>query len=194
MQPGVLAVVWMYAALRPAIAPLATPDYSLVVLHALRLTGGAMVLGGALYDVRVGQGSGLPAGIAACYLADAVAATTLLLVLLSTPIALPGPSVPRADIGTRVSPEDYTTLWGALSFGWVSPLVAAGAARTLHEADVWLLSPTLRAKALSAKFAALRGRTLLRRLWAANTRDMLLFFVLCKSASAPAAHARRADP
>jgi hypothetical protein len=163
VKSGVLTVVWLYAALRPLLAPRATPDYGLVALHAFRLVGGALVLGGVLYDVRVGQGSDLSTGIITCYLADTAAATALLLVLLSTPIALPGPSVTSADIGTRVSPEDYTTLWGALSFGWVSPLIAAGAARTLHEADVCLLSPTLRAMALSAKFAALRGRTLLRK-------------------------------
>lgn len=77
-----------------------------------------------------------------------------------------------------MSPEDYTTLWGWMSFRWILPLVDRGTATTLNESDVWKLSPTMQARPLYIKFSRTHRATLLRRLWAANSLDLMLDFVL----------------
>jgi hypothetical protein len=178
-QPFVLAAVWAYAALRAVLAPIPTPAYGLFTLYAIQFLGGIVVLGGMAYGARIGEGVYLPTGILAGHIADVVASTGLLLVSLSTPIALPSSSVNEADVGKSVSPEDYTTLWGWLSFSWVTPLVDAGTSATLDEKDVWNLSPTMQSKAIFSKFAIIKRKTLLRRLWAANSLDVIVDCVLC---------------
>lgn len=41
---------------------------------------------------------------------------------------------------------------------------------TLDEKDLWKLSPTMQSRPVFIKFVALQCSTLLRRLWAANSR------------------------
>ena len=80
--------------------------------------------------------------------------------------------------GASDSPEDYTTLFGWLTFSWVAPLIVKGTNTTLNEPDVWNVSPTMQARPLYMKFSATYRNTLLRRLWAANSLDLLLDFGL----------------
>ena len=80
--------------------------------------------------------------------------------------------------GASDSPEDYTTLFGWLTFSWVAPLIVKGTTTTLNEPDVWNVSPTMQARPLYMKFSATYRNTLLRRLWAANSLDLLLDFGL----------------
>ena len=61
-----------------------------------------------------------------------------------------------------------------MSFHWVEPLIDRGTYTTLNEDDVWNLSPTMQAQAVYTKFSSLRRPTLLRWLWAANSRDLIL--------------------
>jgi hypothetical protein len=80
--------------------------------------------------------------------------------------------------GKTVSPEDYTSLWGWVSFTWVKPLIDRGTYETLNEGDVWNLSPTMQARPVYLKFSSCKRKTLLRWLWAANSLDLILDFVL----------------
>lgn len=69
-------------------------------------------------------------------------------------------------------------MWGWISFHWVKPLIDLGTRTTLNEKDVWDLSPTLQARPVYMKFSAIKRATLLRRLWAANSLDLILDFCL----------------
>lgn len=53
-----------------------------------------------------------------------------------------------------------------------------GTYETLNEDDVWNLSPTMQARPVYKKFAAVRKPSLLRWLWAANSQDLIVDFVL----------------
>ncbi|EDR03156.1 multidrug resistance-associated ABC transporter [Laccaria bicolor S238N-H82] len=80
--------------------------------------------------------------------------------------------------GRSVTPEDYTSLWGWVTFFWVKPLVDLGRDNTLNESDVWNLSPTMQSRPIFVKFSAIAQSTLLRRLWKANSLDLILDFCL----------------
>ncbi|KAI5116711.1 hypothetical protein M0805_003223 [Coniferiporia weirii] len=172
------AFSWLYAALVPLVRPSATPTSSLFSLYLLHLIGGTLLLGGALLDARVGSAP-LPSTPALIgYALNLGAVTLLLLVQLSRPLALPSSAVDKTEIGNRVSPEDYTTLWGWVSFGWIVPLVRRGTYNTLNEDDVWALSVTMRSRPVFRKFAALQEGSLTWRIWHANSLDIILDFVL----------------
>ena len=80
--------------------------------------------------------------------------------------------------GQSVTPEDYTSLWGWVTFFWVKPLVDLGRDTTLNETDVWNLSPTMQSRPIFVKFSAIAQSTLLRRLWTANSLDLMYTVLL----------------
>lgn len=80
--------------------------------------------------------------------------------------------------GNSVWPEDYTSLWGRMSFNWVALLIRKGTNMTLNENDIWDLSPTMQARPLYIKFGQTHGWSLLRRLWVANSQDLIMDFLL----------------
>ncbi|KAH7904349.1 ABC transporter type 1, transmembrane domain-containing protein [Hygrophoropsis aurantiaca] len=94
------------------------------------------------------------------------------------PFALPSTFVKKEDIGVTVAPEDYTTLWGWITFKWVYPLIKRGNSTTLNENDIWNLSPTIQSRPLFTKFNTIVRSSLLRRLWAANSLDIMMDFGL----------------
>ncbi|KAF5385782.1 hypothetical protein D9615_002209 [Tricholomella constricta] len=49
---------------------------------------------------------------------------------------------------------------------------------TLNEKDIWALSPTMQSRPIFMKFVNIHHSSLLRRLWAANSLDLLLDFLL----------------
>ena len=69
-------------------------------------------------------------------------------------------------------------MWGWVSFHWIKPLITLGTNTTLQESDVWNLSATMQARPVYMKFCTIKRATLLRRLWAANSLDLILDFVL----------------
>ncbi|KAJ7470737.1 hypothetical protein FB451DRAFT_1475523 [Mycena latifolia] len=101
----------------------------------------------------------------------------LLCVAARLPINIPPPDVAAADIGKSVSPEDYTSFWGAVTFNWIYPLIRHGTNATLNEADVWPLSLTLQSRPVFAKFSTLQHGSLLRRIWATAYQDLALDFI-----------------
>ncbi|PIL29150.1 ATP-binding cassette transporter [Ganoderma sinense ZZ0214-1] len=172
-----VAVTWLYAVLRPIVRPTATAPFDLLWLYSLHLILNSVVFFGHLYD-RYVYDVPLPTTLrTVVYIINLVAVAGLLLLVLRMPLAIPSKRVKKEDIGKKVSPEDYTTVWGWASFRWVMPLLNNGTYNTLNEEDVWALSPSMQAKPLHLKFSRTTG-LLFSRLWRANALDLVLDFVL----------------
>ncbi|KAI0357033.1 multidrug resistance-associated ABC transporter [Trametes cingulata] len=172
-----VATTWLYAALRPIVRPTATVPYDLFVLFGLHLVSGIVTFIGHLYD-RYVYDAPLPSPfLMTVYIVNLAAVAGVFTVVMNMPLAIPSKYIKKEDIGKSVSPEDYTTVWGWASFRWVIPLLDYGTYNTLNETDVWALSPTMQARPLHIKFARSTGK-LLKRLWAANSLDLILDFVL----------------
>ncbi|KAJ6610650.1 hypothetical protein B0H10DRAFT_2224811 [Mycena sp. CBHHK59/15] len=156
----------------------ATPPYDLCALYAACLVAVLVQLAGYVFEHAV-EGTPLPgAGVLAGMAANAGAAAVALGVVLAMPLNVPSARVNVADIGVTVSPEDYTPLWRWLSFSWIYPLIKRGRTETLADKDVWQLSPNLQSRAVFIKFTSIKCPTLWRKLWAANSLDILLDFLL----------------
>ncbi|KAI0945816.1 hypothetical protein AcV7_009953 [Taiwanofungus camphoratus] len=178
VPPFLIAFSWLYAITRPIVSPTATPPYDLFALYTLHLVSSILTFGGVLFDHNV---SGLPSPsplALTAYIANLTAVAILMLVVLNMPVDVPNGSVKKEDIGMSVSPEDYTSLWGWMSFRWILPLIDRGTHTTLSEGDVWALSPTMQSRPLYIKFGNTKRATLIRRLWAANSLDLILDFIL----------------
>ncbi|TBU25699.1 multidrug resistance-associated ABC transporter [Dichomitus squalens] len=172
-----VAATWLYATLRPILRPAATAPFDLLSLFSLHLVLNSVVFFGHLYD-RYVYDVPLPSPIrTAVYTINLLAVAGLLVLVFSMPLAIPSKRIKKEDIGKKISPEDYTTVWGWASFRWVVPLLEKGTYTTLNESDVWALSPSMQAKPLHIKFSRTTGK-LFSRLWRANTLDLVLDFVL----------------
>ncbi|KAI1792466.1 multidrug resistance-associated ABC transporter [Ganoderma leucocontextum] len=177
LRDFLVAVTWLYAAMRPIVRPAATAPFDLLSLFSLHLILNSVVFFGHLYDRHV-YDIPLPTTLrTVVYIINLVAVAGLLLLVFSMPLAIPSKRVKKEDIGKKVSPEDYTTVWGWASFRWIMPLLENGTYNTLNEEDVWALSPSMQAKPLHIKFSRTVGR-LFSRLWRANALDLVLDFVL----------------
>ncbi|KAJ6563543.1 hypothetical protein B0H10DRAFT_2169170 [Mycena sp. CBHHK59/15] len=171
-----VAFSWMYTAVRPITHPSATAPYDLFSIYVLHFIGGFLLLAGHVFEHTV-SGTPLPSTMVLFGLSVNLAViVTLLYVTVKMPIGLPSTFVRKEDIGYSVAPEDYTSLFGWITFSWVYSLIQRGTNTTLEEKDVWTLSPTNQSRPLFTKFQNLRGASLLRRLWAANSLDILLDF------------------
>ncbi|OCH88899.1 multidrug resistance-associated ABC transporter [Obba rivulosa] len=177
LQYVAVALPWFYAALRPIVAPAATVPLDLLVLVVLELVLNALAFGGLLYDHTI-YDYPLSSAELAAHVVNLCTIAVLLLVILQMPLAIPSPRIKKDSIGKTVSPEDYTSLWGWTSFRWIVPLITRGTNTILNEADIWELSPTLQSRPLFIKFSQSHRAPLLSRLWAANSLDLLLDFVL----------------
>uniref|UniRef100_A0A8H7XII1 Multidrug resistance-associated ABC transporter n=1 Tax=Psilocybe cubensis TaxID=181762 RepID=A0A8H7XII1_PSICU len=158
-----VAFAWMYTVVRPIVIPPATGPADMFTLYLILLFTSILQFGGALFDNRV-LGAPPPSNLA--------------LLVVTIPLALPSNRVDPKEIGHSVSPEDYTNLWGWITFKWVYPLVKRGTNTTLEEKDVWDMSPTMQSRPIFVKFSSIKRSTLLRRLWAANSLDLILDFSL----------------
>lgn len=194
LAPYLVAVSWLYACCRPVFKLTVTPPYDLLVLYVCRILVDSVAFGGILYDKQI-YGIPLPMPLYTASLVASLAGAVLsLTTVLSMPLGVPSARVDAAEIvrrhdnyralfadsqqGKSVSPEDYTSVWGWASFHWVKPLITRGTTTTLQEPDVWNLSPTMQARPVYMKFSSLKRATLFRRLWAANSLDLILDFVL----------------
>jgi hypothetical protein len=178
---GILAVIvalsWLFAAAKPIFNPKPTPQYGLFAFYLIFFLSTVFVLGGYIYDHRI---IGIPLPVTAVVVESINLAIVLMLLVvqLKTPLSIPSLRVKPEEIGLSVSAEDYTTLLGWITFHWVSPLIKRGTYTTLNEPDVPRLSPTMQARPVFTKFSRIQRTTLLRRLWAANSLDLILDFVL----------------
>ncbi|KAF7979924.1 hypothetical protein HWV62_40336 [Athelia sp. TMB] len=178
LLPYVLAVPWIYASLRAILRPFSTPPFDLFALFVVHLATGLLMLGGVLYGHYVLDGPMAPPLILAGLSLNVAGVLIALGVVVNIPLGVPSSRVKESDIGTSVSPEDYTTLLKWMTFGWVVPLINLGTATTLHENDVWALSPTMQSRPVFIQFGRTARPSLLRQLWAANSLDIILDFGL----------------
>ncbi|KAJ7222262.1 hypothetical protein GGX14DRAFT_694507 [Mycena pura] len=178
IQRFLVAFTWFYTAARPIFRPTATPPFDLFSLYLLHIAGGVVQLGGYIFQHNV-SGVPLPGTLVLVGLSVNLAALVgLVTVVLGMPLALPSHLVKVEEIGSNVSPEDYTTLWGWVTFTWVYPLVKRGRSTTLNEKDVWDMSPNIASRPIFIKFSTLPQKTLLKKLWAANSFDIIMDFLL----------------
>ncbi|KAF8957708.1 ABC transporter type 1, transmembrane domain-containing protein [Flammula alnicola] len=173
-----VAISWIYTVIRPIAHPTATPPYDLFVLYLILFATAVFQLGGVIFDRSV-FGIPFPSSLAIVGLVgNLVSVFILLCVTVTMPMGYPSSSVNPKHIGHSISPEDYTTLWGWITFRWIDPLIRLGKHTTLHEKDVWNLSPTMQSRPIFAKFSSIHRSTLLRRIVAANSFDLIFDFVL----------------
>ncbi|KAF8502971.1 hypothetical protein JB92DRAFT_3123623 [Gautieria morchelliformis] len=177
ISPFLSFLSWLPAAIIPAVRPTLTPPYGLFSLYVVQLVTGVFRFGVIWYD-RDTLGIPVNGWDVAGTSANLVAVLALLLIVLCMPLNIPRNKAIEENIGKEVSPEDYTSLWGWISFEWVHPLVSKGTNETLNEPDVWDLSPTMQSKPLYMKFSTTTRKTLLRRLWAVNVMDLAIDFAL----------------
>ncbi|EGO00623.1 hypothetical protein SERLA73DRAFT_104969 [Serpula lacrymans var. lacrymans S7.3] len=176
--PLLIGISWLYAALRPIIWPSPTPPFDLFSLYLAHLVAGTLLLGGVLYETHV-WAVALPSPyLLAIMVSNLVAIVIELIIVLGMPLAIPSSRVKEEDIGKSISPEDYTSLWGWITFFWVHPLIKKGTSATLNEPDVWNVSITMQSRPIFARFMAHRDISLLRRIWVTNSLDFILEFIL----------------
>ncbi|CAA7263971.1 unnamed protein product [Cyclocybe aegerita] len=173
-----MAASWLYSVVRPIARPTATPPYDLFSLYLALLVASLLQIGGVIYDHTVLDLPFPSTFSILAHVADLLAILVLLVVVVTMPLAVPSNRVDKKEIGRTLSPEDYTSLWGWISFQWVYPLVSRGRYATLDEKDVWDLSPTMQSRPVFSKFNSVHQPTLLRRLWIANSLDLILDFSL----------------
>ncbi|KAF7362389.1 hypothetical protein MVEN_00585800 [Mycena venus] len=178
IQQFLVALTWVYTAARPVLSPTATPPYDMLTLYIVHICGGILQLGGYLFEHNA-SGALLPGTLVIVGLSVNLAVLVgLVAIIMGMPLALPSHLVKKEDIGSSVSPEDYTILWGWVTFTWVYPLVKRGRNTTLNENDIWGLSPNIQSRPIFIKFSSLTQKSLLAKLWAANSFDIIGDFVL----------------
>ena len=169
---GCQLAAWSYTFTRPLFRPTATPPFDLLILLLIQLGTASLGLSGYLYDWYA-EKIPFPGAVTILgELVDLVVILILLVVIMSTPLETIDPRN-SLEINNLASPEDYTTIWGWMTFGFIGPLIEKGSETTLSENDVFELSPHHRADPLLRKFATVKGKTLMRRIWTANAFDLL---------------------
>ncbi|KAH7922269.1 P-loop containing nucleoside triphosphate hydrolase protein [Leucogyrophana mollusca] len=178
VSPILIALTWLYATCKPVFRAKATIHYDLFGLFVVHLVTGVLLLGGALYEHKI-FGVPLPPHLTfAGLIVNLVAVLVVLTTVVGMPFALPSDRVKKEDIGVTVAPEDYTTLWGWITFSWVYPMIKQGSSTTMNEGDVWNLSVTMQSRPVFIKFSTVFSSSLLGRLWLANSLDIMLDFFL----------------
>ncbi|KAJ7173895.1 hypothetical protein C8R43DRAFT_1094036 [Mycena crocata] len=174
-----VAATWMYAAVRAGTHLSATPPYDLFALYIAHLLTGLVCLVGYVFEASVEEDVPLPGHATLVGLGlNVVGTAAVLLAVLQMPLNVPSARTDVSQIGVTVSPEDYTPLWRWISFSWIYPLIRKGTTTTLSPSDVYDLSPNLQSRPVFIKFTRLRTPTLLRKLWAANSFDIIVDFTL----------------
>ncbi|KAI0275322.1 multidrug resistance-associated ABC transporter [Gloeopeniophorella convolvens] len=177
-RPFGFALTWLFATIRPIVRPKPTPPYELLTLYGIHIIIEGVSLGAMIYYKQAYDIPFPPTLTLVAHTLNLGALLVLIIIVISMPLAIPSNRIDKKDIGKSVSPEDYTSLWGWITFSWVWPLVKRGTNTTLNEVDVWALSPTIQSRPVFAKFSNTKRATLMRRLWAANSQDLILDFVL----------------
>ncbi|KAJ3517873.1 hypothetical protein NLJ89_g222 [Agrocybe chaxingu] len=176
----VFSICWCYIALKLAIKPPLTPPYLVIIfgitsalLSLLSFGNDIGSAGGwndALFDIAAMI---VPATFA--WLAG-----TLPLKTCKPCLNVAGPKdIPSVKLSC---PEDNVNLWQWCGFTFIQPILDLAIKRTLHDEDVWSLSPFFRHKNLFHKFLEYRSQhsshSLLRFLIVSNSLDLILDVVL----------------
>lgn len=95
---SVVAVTWVYAAIKPILKLKGTPSYDLFALYVLHLLGGTVLLGGALYEHSVYFKPLPPPAVLALYMLNLAIVLSLLLAVFSRPVAMPSYTINNEEI------------------------------------------------------------------------------------------------
>ncbi|KAJ7047568.1 P-loop containing nucleoside triphosphate hydrolase protein [Mycena alexandri] len=145
--PFLFMVPWVYSFLRPLMsAPIITAPMDLFWLFSLEFTGDLLLLGG----LSLGYGTTSEA-MATVLVVNTVLTVSLFVFVLRLPLGIPSREPTEGEL--EPAPEDYTSLFGWITFAWVFPLIRRGTINPLTEKDVWNLSPTMQARSVFHKFA-----------------------------------------
>lgn len=176
--PFFVAFTWLYTVVRPLVRPVVTAPLDLFYIYFLLLFASLFQLGSIAYSHIVWDILLPPTIVLAGHILNLVAIVGLLAIVLAIPFAIPNRNVSKTEIGSTATPEDYTTLWSWITFIWIYPLIKKGRYTTLQEEDVWDLSPRLQSRPIFIRFSDIRCSSLLRRIWAANSADLIIDFFL----------------
>ncbi|KAG8908992.1 hypothetical protein FRB99_000095 [Tulasnella sp. 403] len=173
--PFSVAFVWLYAAIRIFIRPPPIPPYDVFALLVVRYIQLTWDVGAVVYR-RLALNYDWPKELRiVAILGDFVAVNSMLLIILGMPLGVPSQRVIEfKKNGGRVMEEDYTTLWGWITFNWINDLIERGTKTDLEETDVPELSPSVQSRTIYQRFMEYRYSTLLRQLLAANFLDLVL--------------------
>ncbi|KAJ8589109.1 P-loop containing nucleoside triphosphate hydrolase protein [Rhizopogon salebrosus TDB-379] len=178
IAPLLIAATWIYASCKPVFWAKPTIHYDLFTLFVLHLVLAIVMLGGTLYEHEI-FGVPLPSRLSFFGLvANLLAVLLVLAVVGNMPFELPSNYVKKEDIYVKYSPEEYVTMWEWITFSWVYPLITRGSNMTMNEDDVWALSLNQQSRPVFIRFSNILRSSLLRRLWAANSLDLILDFCL----------------
>jgi hypothetical protein len=114
-----MALSWGYTFVRPLFRPTVTPPFDIALLLLTQLSTGVLGLFGHAYD-RYATSKPWPSGwVFVGEIIDLVIIFTLLVVIFRTPVE----AIDEDEVDPMSSPEDYATIWGWMTFGFVNPLI-----------------------------------------------------------------------
>ncbi|KAG8920033.1 hypothetical protein FRC02_001208 [Tulasnella sp. 418] len=177
--PLLPVIVHLYIATRTLLHPPQKAPLEVFILIVFLWSGRIMDLSYAMYGGLI-SGVKEDRMVMLTKVVDLVALNVMLTSVLVMPLGIPPQVLVMPQEGDDEegspppAPEDYTTLWGWISFSWVSPLIDQGTIQDLTEHDIPDLSPSLQSKPVYRRFADFNQSTLLRRIIAANSLDFFL--------------------
>jgi hypothetical protein len=122
-----LTLSWLYGSLRPFFLKkeVFTVPYDLFSLYLSMLVVTGLNGGAIIYEQYTRGSQGPPTSYGTAL--DLMTHTLLLFVLLGTILSLPLDTPPQGvdteKIGSTITPEDYTSLAGWITFWWIYPIV-----------------------------------------------------------------------
>jgi hypothetical protein len=127
-MPILLALSWLYACIRPLFIRrrALTVPYDLFAVYLSMLAVLGLDVGSIIYKRYAYSQRPAPEtnhATVVVLMLHFFALSILLGTVLSLPVGVPPSGVDKDQIGKTISPEDYTSFWGWVTFFWVYPLV-----------------------------------------------------------------------
>ncbi|KAG9009269.1 hypothetical protein FRB94_012338 [Tulasnella sp. JGI-2019a] len=190
VAPFLMATTWLYAAVRSLIHPTATPPYDLFFLFIAHFVSATLNIGVPVYMHYHAEWSLPTMSVMVVLIANLITVTTLLSVILAMPLLLPSERILQLKReGKCLAEEDYTSLFGWITFTWADRLVKRGITKELEADDVPDMSPSMQSKPVYEQFMQLKRSSLIRQIFDANSLDIIIDVVftlvsaLCNYAS-----------
>ncbi|KAG8933322.1 hypothetical protein FRC02_012140 [Tulasnella sp. 418] len=178
--PLLITTVHLYIQIRTLVHPPQKAPLDVFTLIVIFWSGRGVDLSYDIYDKLV-FGVKVDRLVMVAKVTDFVTLSLMAVLVLGMPLEVPPKEIPvppteddEEEVKAPPAPEDYTTLWGWISFSWVSPLIERGTIRDLNENDVPDLSFSIQSKPVYRRFQDFKQSTLLRRILAANSLDFFL--------------------
>ncbi|KAI6042761.1 hypothetical protein EDC04DRAFT_3058052 [Pisolithus marmoratus] len=170
----VIGLTWLYNVLKPALRPRPTAYIDVFILYITHFVFGVIRIGTSIYYLHTTPPTTLEwIGMSL----NLVAITAGLGIISIMPLQIPSDDL-RGGIYDKYSPEDYASIFEWATYSWVYPLIKRGNIMEMKHEDVWDLTPAMRSAPIFEKFSGIERPSLLRRLIAANQRDLMLDILL----------------